>query len=507
MTSSLRKKRQITRQSIRRWTWASLAFSLALVGGLAAPARAFDTPATLKSSGKSVPAKSSPSKTLPLKPKVAKSGKAKLSGSPSAGVTLSRRYVVRAQNDPEAQNDSDSGRVNLSQIPPAPNPVASERESETDFENQAGFSNEASDANDADIEQVGSEDALTDEEALQRLKQRSARQRWEQLHQEWLQHKKQKAMPMPPEPDSEDEPMSSSRVDAPADSAGETEENPFEEPVNQVTPPSEMKTAQESDLNTEAGEPASPESDVPEVTQTPAETAPRAAPGAAPRTASPRTTPRPRTSVTRNTELVSPDAESGAEPSGRVRLQKRQKPAADKPLTAQEELNRLLEGEAIVPIPAPVTDPDLLPKISAIDPNPKPRTDSTSRPRPEELKDLYVELGKVPYVQRISPEMYYSWEATNSFYYPLYFEDPDLERYGHTRRPIGQLASSIGRFTVQLAFMPYQMTLAPLHKRVYPLGYYNPGDYVPYQKKQIPWNWKAAGVQAGTVLGIGALTP
>ena len=99
------------------------------------------------------------------------------------------------------------------------------------------------------------------------------------------------------------------------------------------------------------------------------------------------------------------------------------------------------------------------------------------------------------------------WDAPNYFHYPLYFEDPALERYGHTQHPLVQPIASIGRFGVQLLSMPYQMTIDPPCREVYSLGWYRPGECAPKLHYQIPLDAKAAVVQVATVTGLVFLVP
>lgn len=90
------------------------------------------------------------------------------------------------------------------------------------------------------------------------------------------------------------------------------------------------------------------------------------------------------------------------------------------------------------------------------------------------------------------------WVPANVFYSPLYFEDPALERYGHTHGPLLQPFASTGRFAAQLVGLPYQMALDPPHRRVYPLGFFRPGECAPKQVPNVPLNARAAA-EAGAV--------
>lgn len=101
----------------------------------------------------------------------------------------------------------------------------------------------------------------------------------------------------------------------------------------------------------------------------------------------------------------------------------------------------------------------------------------------------------------------YCWDAPNLFHTPLYFEDVGLERYGHAYCEPFQMLASTAKFGVQLAGLPYQMALAPVHKREYPLGYYRAGDPAPYKAYQIPLNAEAAIKAAYVYGGLSALTP
>ncbi|HVJ67831.1 MAG TPA: hypothetical protein VM510_07605, partial [Caulifigura sp.] len=104
-------------------------------------------------------------------------------------------------------------------------------------------------------------------------------------------------------------------------------------------------------------------------------------------------------------------------------------------------------------------------------------------------------------------DLEYCWDASNIFHTPLYFEDIELERYGHTYCEPLQTVASAAKFGVQFVGLPYQMALAPVHKREYPLGYYRPGDPAPYKCYQIPWNTEAALKAAYVYTGMSFITP
>jgi hypothetical protein len=101
----------------------------------------------------------------------------------------------------------------------------------------------------------------------------------------------------------------------------------------------------------------------------------------------------------------------------------------------------------------------------------------------------------------------YCWEASNLFHTPLYFEDVPLERYGHTYCEPIQSIASVTKFGVELVGLPYQMALAPIHKREYPLGFYRPGDAAPHKAYQIPLNAEAAAKAAYVYTGMSFIVP
>lgn len=180
----------------------------------------------------------------------------------------------------------------------------------------------------------------------------------------------------------------------------------------------------------------------------------------------------------------------------------------------------------LTPLPDPIRDPAQLKKISAILPY------SDYEPDPERLKEdtclnlcprpggcptckadpsgngestcpdcpEEVRLSTARLQARNFPLLSYCWEPTNLWSYPLYFEDFELERYGHTRGFLQPLWS-VGRFGVQLFGLPYQMTISPMCQQRYALGYYRPGACVPAKYYQVPWNTEAAVVEAGVLTG------
>lgn len=276
-------------------------------------------------------------------------------------------------------------------------------------------------------------------DALKRLRDRNAKARWDQLHQEWL--KTRKSRTAPAEPEESQPPAAELPDDPPADAA-----NPFDS----------------------------------------------AEPGTAERTRENPTVP--------NGPEFEPGRNRRELPVDPVLLQAQPKPR--KPLPTDEELNMLLNQDGGERLPPPVRDPAALPKITDIAPNPQERPTLPGRPIPELDTKRYVQLGNLPYTPRTFPESVYAFEATNVWSNPLYFEDPALERYGHAHHPLVQPIASVARFGAQVVFLPYQVAIKPLGSKIYPVGWYAPGEYVPYRCFQPGLNGTAAAFQAATILGF-----
>jgi hypothetical protein len=119
--------------------------------------------------------------------------------------------------------------------------------------------------------------------------------------------------------------------------------------------------------------------------------------------------------------------------------------------------------------------------------------------------DERLEAGE--YIARQTSPTVLQWAPSNMWYYPLYFEDPALERYGHSYHPLVQPFASTGRFATQLAGLPYQMALHPVCSKEYPLGYYRPGEPAPKKFYQIPFNEEATLLEVATIAGLILIIP
>ena len=101
----------------------------------------------------------------------------------------------------------------------------------------------------------------------------------------------------------------------------------------------------------------------------------------------------------------------------------------------------------------------------------------------------------------------FQFKASGLCHKPLYFEEVQLERYGHEVGPVLQPLISSVHFFGNIAVLPYKMGIHPMHECQYALGYYRPGDCAPYMIPPIPWSIPGAISQARVVVGGAALIP
>ncbi len=156
----------------------------------------------------------------------------------------------------------------------------------------------------------------------------------------------------------------------------------------------------------------------------------------------------------------------------------------------------------------PLTAPRKLRTIQEISPYYDTTVDKDIRDfAMQRAQDYNITFAAQTFHPREFPDTMYAWEPANFYNYPLYFEDPALERYGHTRHPLVQPFASVARFGTQLVMLPYQMTIDPPSREVYALGWYRPGDCAPKLKYQVPLNAEAAAVEVGVWTGLFFLVP
>ena len=101
----------------------------------------------------------------------------------------------------------------------------------------------------------------------------------------------------------------------------------------------------------------------------------------------------------------------------------------------------------------------------------------------------------------------FTWKAAGYCRKPLYFEDWNLERYGHSRGVLADPWISAAHFFVSVPVLPYKMGVQAPWECVYPLGYYRPGSCAPWTCPAIPISARGFAVEAATITGIVFLLP
>lgn len=116
-------------------------------------------------------------------------------------------------------------------------------------------------------------------------------------------------------------------------------------------------------------------------------------------------------------------------------------------------------------------------------------------------------LGDQQFVARSFEPMTMAWKASALCHKPLYFEEVQLERYGHTVGPVLQPVVSGAHFFGSIVVLPYQMGIHPPNECQYTLGYYRPGNCAPWLVPPVPLSLRGAAYQTGAVLGAIYLVP
>jgi hypothetical protein len=174
---------------------------------------------------------------------------------------------------------------------------------------------------------------------------------------------------------------------------------------------------------------------------------------------------------------------------------------------AQDEESRR-QAQAPPP-PAPAAPPD----SPSSDLRTQTQLDISRAPSPAEarpIKAIPVPEDWVPLPPRNwSPQRKY-WAAAATCHLPLYFQDPVLERYGHSVEqfvgPLGRFVTypvddptqstqrnqmlqpwvSAGLMGLQIIAWPYNLIMDPPWEAQYDLGYYRPGDNIPTDTYWLP---------------------
>lgn len=116
-------------------------------------------------------------------------------------------------------------------------------------------------------------------------------------------------------------------------------------------------------------------------------------------------------------------------------------------------------------------------------------------------------LEHVAFTPRTWTPLTMTWKASNICSKPRYFEEVNLERYGHTAGPWLQPVVSSAHFFANIAVTPYKMGIHPPHECQYALGYYRPGNCAPWIVPPVPISAKGALAQGAFMTGAFWLIP
>lgn len=94
-----------------------------------------------------------------------------------------------------------------------------------------------------------------------------------------------------------------------------------------------------------------------------------------------------------------------------------------------------------------------------------------------------------------------TWHASSLCHKPLYFENRQLERYGHSRGPFMQPVQSTLHFFGSVFFLPYNTAINPPNECQYSLGFYRPGNCAPWLVDPIPFS--RAGIRRQALVATG----
>ena len=111
-----------------------------------------------------------------------------------------------------------------------------------------------------------------------------------------------------------------------------------------------------------------------------------------------------------------------------------------------------------------------------------------------------LEVAQPIPVRDVIPQTF-TWKASSLCHKTLFYEDVQLERYGHTAGPFLQPVLSTAHFFGSIATVPYMSAIHPLTECNYALGYYRPGDCAPWLIDPVPLSLRGALRQSMAVTG------
>jgi hypothetical protein len=128
------------------------------------------------------------------------------------------------------------------------------------------------------------------------------------------------------------------------------------------------------------------------------------------------------------------------------------------------------------------------------------------KPRPGRLPDE-CPLAYEPYSGRQFSQTCFQWKASAVCTKGAYFEDVQLERYGHSVCPLLEPVISGAKFFTTIPILPYKAGLTLPDECVYTLGHYRVGNCAPHTLDPLPISVRAILFEGAAVAGAAAIIP
>ncbi|MDR2345788.1 MAG: hypothetical protein LBE18_06950 [Planctomycetaceae bacterium] len=128
------------------------------------------------------------------------------------------------------------------------------------------------------------------------------------------------------------------------------------------------------------------------------------------------------------------------------------------------------------------------------------------KPRHGRLPDE-CPLSSEPYTGRHFSQTCFQWKASAVCTKGAYFENVQLERYGHSTCPVLEPIISGVKFFTTIPILPYKAGLTPPNECVYTLGHYRVGNCAPHQLDPLPISIRAILFESAAVIGAAAIIP
>jgi hypothetical protein len=128
------------------------------------------------------------------------------------------------------------------------------------------------------------------------------------------------------------------------------------------------------------------------------------------------------------------------------------------------------------------------------------------KPRPGRLPDE-CPLAYEPYTGRQFSQTCFQWKASAVCTKGAYFEDVQLERYGHSVCPLLEPVISGAKFFTTIPILPYKAGLTLPDECVYTLGHYRVGNCAPHTLDPLPISVRAILFEGAAVVGAAAIIP